>query len=1046
MRCIASMRFTGILLGGLPLLPAPVIASDIWITGDRSISSGTEITEDRIILDGGHLRYATPATDTLSPVLRVLDGGSGTVSVASGGALTVEFETRPVGGTLTFGSASDTGHLIISDFVLPGSVVQLSDLTSLNVEGGTVTMVDGPTSFFGPMYIAAGAELILPTSFGFPVRNLTGSGILDNSGSALRISGGDFSGTIKNVSTLSLATESWLSGGTIGSTVLLYGSLVDVGNLVVGDGVSVTAASASMAASLDGLGSFSIGNGSIFDLGVHDAQINSLTGTGYIGTAGQLTINGGSFDGTLAGALVFTGTTAWSGTMDFGGSVEVSAGATLTTSNAGVFGAAAPSLLVDGQYNLAESAAVGSISGAGVLNITTGKTLTSGSDQSSSTFSGNIIGAGGLVKTGAGTLTLSGTNSYGGGTTIAGGTLAGNSDSIKGNVTNNAALVFDQAFAGTYSGNIAGSGALTKTGTGWLTLDGVNTYTGGTTILTGTLAGDTGSLTGNVTNNAALVFDQDFDGTYSGSIGGTGSLVKTGQGALAMTGTNTFSGTTQIVQGTLTVNGNLASSVQVENGAILGGTGTVGGFLAQSGASVGPGNSIGTLLVAGNATFANGSTYVVEANAAGAADLVAATGTISIGPSAFVLVTSESGIDTGAGFMTSQTYRILSAAGGVTGTFGSLTDTFAYLIPTLSYEANDVYLTLTREAFTSDGNSEQENAVAGAVEGLGPGKLFDAILFLTDAERKDALNDLAGALHPSMQRALMDGAAVQQDALMGHLTDEDDLPFWTSATFSRSQYAAGAETGGFDQSASGIVFGADVLDHDVWRAGLLAGYTRTSGTVDGGQAHASADTFHAGLYGDYEHGGLTLRSGTILSASDISTKRSLQFSSLSENLTSAYMAYTGQIFTEASYRFHADGGFIEPFLGLTGVYQDSQSFHEDGGAAALSGRSRSLTNGIATAGIRFGRHLNLEAGDARLFGKVAWQHSAGPLNVTSDVSLGGSEPFSVQGVNRAAHAAIVEAGVQMSLSANADLSLSYKGHFDAANTMSAFSSKLSVKF
>src|SRR5581483_11514639 len=142
------------------------------------------------------------------------------------------------------------------------------------------------------------------------------------------------------------------------------------------------------------------------------------------------------------------------------------------------------------------------------------------------TYAGIISGTGSLTKQNAGTLILTGANSYTGGTTITAGTLQGNTSSLPGHIVNNAALVVDQAATGTYAGIITGTGSLTKQNAGTLILTGTNSYAGGTTITAGTLQGSTNSLQGNVVDNAALVFDQAATGTYAGIISGTGSLTK----------------------------------------------------------------------------------------------------------------------------------------------------------------------------------------------------------------------------------------------------------------------------------------------------------------------------------------------------------------------------------------------------------------------------------------------------------------------------------------------------------------------------------------
>ena len=98
---------------------------------------------------------------------------------------------------------------------------------------------------------------------------------------------------------------------------------------------------------------------------------------------------------------------------------------------------------------------------------------------------------------------------------------------------------------------MSGTGSLTKLGAGTLTLSGINQYTGGTTIIAGTSRGNAGSLQGNITNNAAVLFDQAGDGTYAGAMSGTGSLTKLGAGTLTLSGINQYTGGTNVNAGTL---------------------------------------------------------------------------------------------------------------------------------------------------------------------------------------------------------------------------------------------------------------------------------------------------------------------------------------------------------------------------------------------------------------------------------------------------------------------------------------------------------------
>lgn len=184
-----------------------------------------------------------------------------------------------------------------------------------------------------------------------------------------------------------------------------------------------------------------------------------------------------------------------------------------------------------------------------------------------------IDGTAGLSKTGAGNLTLTASNIYTGATTITAGTLqignAGTTGALAPTsaITNNATLTFNRTNTITqgtdFAAVIAGTGALTKNGSGTLILTGANTYTGATTISAGTLQIGNNSTTGTlstasaITNNAALVFQRS-NGIVQGlgfanGISGTGSITNAGVGTLTLNVANTYSGLTTINAGSIKV-------------------------------------------------------------------------------------------------------------------------------------------------------------------------------------------------------------------------------------------------------------------------------------------------------------------------------------------------------------------------------------------------------------------------------------------------------------------------------------------------------------
>ncbi|EAU8883444.1 autotransporter outer membrane beta-barrel domain-containing protein [Salmonella enterica] len=413
---------------------------------------------------------------------------------------------------------------------------------SLTKTGAGTLILNAENTYTGSTTISEGT-LIATNVEALGTGNVTDNATLEMN------TGGDFDNAISG------------SGQVVKSgdeTLTLSGANSYTGGTTISGGTLV-------ASNVEALGTGDITDNATLELSTGGDFANNIGGTGSVVKSGDKTL-------TLSGSNTYTGGTTISGgtlvvsNVEALGSGDVTDNATLELNTGGDFDNAisgSGQVVKSGDKTLTLSGANSYTGGTtisdGTLVASNVEALGSGNVTDDATlelntggdFDNAISGSGQVVKSGDKTLTLSGANSYTGGTTISGGTLvASNVDALgSGDVTDNATLELNTG--GDFANNIGGTGSVVKSGDETLTLSGTNTYRGGTTISGGTLvASNVEALgTGDVTDNATL--ELNTGGDFDNNIGGTGSVVKSGDETLTLSGANSYTGGTTISGGTL---------------------------------------------------------------------------------------------------------------------------------------------------------------------------------------------------------------------------------------------------------------------------------------------------------------------------------------------------------------------------------------------------------------------------------------------------------------------------------------------------------------
>jgi outer membrane autotransporter protein len=609
----------------------------------------------------------------------------------------------------------------------------------------------------------------------------------------------------------------------------------------------------------------------------------------------------------------------------------------------------------------------------------------------------------------------------------------------------------------TISAPIHVTGGLFKTDLGKLILSGTNTYTGGTTVSAGilqvsadanlgaaagglTLDGGTLQTTANfssardiqIAGSGAIQTDMATALELSGLISGSGDLTKTGDGVLRITGGGSYAGAIGVAGGTLALDGDLRhTSISVQGGASLTGSGIIGAANLRSGATIAPGPGLSSTTVNGAYSQAAGATFQAEVDPlSSASDLIRVHGPATLADGAVLNVTKTSS----APYRLGARYTVLSADGGLTGTFKVTGDSALSAFAGLAgaYDEQHAYLAVEQtRTLTAAAASPNQFAAASGVQSLdNASPLKGAIVMLPDdATARNAFDQVSGEAYASAQSAFLNDSHYLRDAVRNRVrwdvmsevrsqpgSEDIDPVVWGHLFTSRSSYDADSNAHGLSRTLGGFIGGADFTIDPHWQVGGVFGYTHTRFNVSPLASSGSSDNVHLGTYAAGEFGPLSLQAGAAYSLHFASTDRTVSFPGFFDRVSADYRAGDAQAWTELAYAFKAGRGEIEPFANVTHVREHTDGFRETGGPAALTAKPSNTASTLVTLGLR--GQADVQVGEDEVVGLRAlagWRHAFGDTVSTSVMALSGGEPFSVRGASIQRDSLTLEGGAEVKL-------------------------------
>ncbi|MFD2644394.1 autotransporter outer membrane beta-barrel domain-containing protein [Pseudomonas japonica] len=546
-------------------------------------------------------------------------------------------------------------------------------------------------------------------------------------------------------------------------------------------------------------------------------------------------------------------------------------------------------------------------------------------------------------------------------------------------------------------------------------------------------------------------------------------------GAWTLGSTNDFSQGGSVLAGATLINqGSILGAMRVEAGGVYAGGGSVGGLTVNGRLLTNTG--LGVARVNGDLNFGRGASLMYGVNADGSSAPISVTGTAHLNGATL-------NVQPSAGEYPWKSQYTVLTAGAVDGTFAKVVSDYAFLTPTLSYSNTTVGLTYTRNDVTFEQYTQTANggAAAHALGSLGSdSRLYNALLNTSTGSAGGAIEQLSGSHSANLAGATLSGSAQVGGSMLGAMQSMGSnagllvglnaqetpvlaatgLPqgvrnlndpnargrLWLQALGSYGKVDGSHGGSALEQRTGGAVMGLDWAVGSDWRLGVLGGYSRTR--LDATGLDGKVNSWHAGVYAARQSGPLALRLGAAYSGHDGDSKRDVGFNGFSERLKGGYDADSQQAFAELGYALGSGRFSAEPFANLGYQRYHRDGYREKGGNAALAVDKDTQDNVSSTFGVRVAHLGQLDNGMSLTpRASLGWRHVYGEVDSrTRQAFIAGGDAFSVEGSALDRDSLVLEAGLELGLSATQSVGLGYSGELGSNSRNHAVMGQWQLKF